>query len=545
MVHLLALVLAASLGEAGATLPSRIADVTVFPGGALVRRTADVPAGGGSVTLEGLPATLDPDSVRARCAKADVVGVEVRERVAPALPDARAEELRSRVRAVERELAALRDEADVERRVEAHLGRLLALEEERRREALRAGSFEPDAWRATLRALSEETLSSREREREIAWKIADAEQRLLDAQLEFGNAGGQRDLRLRDVIVEVVEGAPATSLEVEYAVTNAGWRPMYDLRVARDAKSVDLVYRAQVWQRSGEDWGDVGVALSTARPMLGAQGPEPSPRWLSIEDASAKRYRGRAAPRPSPRAAEASEDDRSLGDEGAFGYGFSATVESEGLSVRFRLPIRQTIPSRDEPATVLIGEARLALAPEYYATPSMDSNVWLRGVAINSSEWTLLPGSAAVYFGADFLGHSEIESVQPAEELTLHLGPDPALAIEREKTADRREGAGVFGSRASQEEGFAVHVKNHGALVCEPDGTAVVLVREALPRSTDERVKVDLAESKPKPSEEQRWKRDRDEKGIATWLVRVPRGGEATLEYLVRISYPERLELVR
>ena len=57
--------------------------------------------------------------------------------------------------------------------------------------------------------------------------------------------------------------------------------PRYDLRTASDARSVELGYRAEVRQQTGEDWTEVELALSTAQPHLGARGPDPEPIWLS------------------------------------------------------------------------------------------------------------------------------------------------------------------------------------------------------------------------------------------------------------------------
>ena len=43
-----------------------------------------------------------------------------------------------------------------------------------------------------------------------------------------------------------------------------------DLRRLRDgAKTIELTYRGLVRQSSGEDWTDVDLTLSTARPALG------------------------------------------------------------------------------------------------------------------------------------------------------------------------------------------------------------------------------------------------------------------------------------
>jgi uncharacterized protein (TIGR02231 family) len=222
-----------------------------------------------------------------------------------------------------------------------------------------------------------------------------------------------------------------------------------------------------------------------------------------------------------------------------------ASVESQGLSVRFHLPRKETLPSRPEPTRVLVAEEQLKVTPEYFCTPALDNNVWLRGTATNTTEWTILPGRAAVYFGADFLGHADLAAVQPGEEFTLHLGRDPGFTLERVQTENLAKQPGVFGSRTTQVDGWRLKLKNTAALIAGVDGAATVFVREALPRATDDRIKVELADPKPEPSTDARWKKDRDEQGFVTWAVKVPRGAETQLTWRVRLSFPEGSQINR
>src|SRR6202008_1055164 len=116
---------------------------------------------------------------------------------------------------------------------------------------------------------------------DLEWKIEAKEREIQEAQAELGRCQGAGTVTLYDVLVDV-EAPGRASLDVEYLVSRTGWQPSYDLRARQDLKGVDLTYRARVWQQTGEDWKDVDVALSTASPQRGAQGPEPQPVWLSL-----------------------------------------------------------------------------------------------------------------------------------------------------------------------------------------------------------------------------------------------------------------------
>jgi uncharacterized protein (TIGR02231 family) len=171
--------------------------------------------------------------------------------------------------------------------------------------------------------------------------------------------------------------------------------------------------------------------------------------------------------------------------------------------------------------------------------------VWVRAEAKNTSEWTLLPGRAAVFLGDDFLGNSAVETVQPGQALTLHLGADPGVTVERTLVQDEKKEPGFLSSRVSLVERWRVHLENHGTAGAAPDGSVAVIVREAVPRTRDDRISIEITRSEPAESQEQRWKEEREELGIHTWVLRVPKGGATDLVLETTIQHPKDLELVR
>jgi hypothetical protein len=72
--------------------------------------------------------------------------------------------------------------------------------------------------------------------------------------------------------------AGEVELTVEYLTPGAQWKPLYDARLGDISDQVQFTYYAEVIQRTGEDWTDVELTLSTAQPSLGA-GPGDLPPW--------------------------------------------------------------------------------------------------------------------------------------------------------------------------------------------------------------------------------------------------------------------------
>ena len=539
---MLAFLLSILPADAG-PLSTSIREVTLYSNTALVRRSGSIP-GSGEYLIEGLPATLDPDNVRVRCSGGDVVDVETRARLQQALTSERLQALREAVKAVGREQQLAQDEGEALKQQATHLEHMRSSEAAAHAREVASGKANVEAWTANFEFLARKTGEVSRKQRENAWKQEELAARAAEAAKALGDAQSQGAVEVYDVRVRVEAPAQA-ALDVEYLVTGTGWQPNYDLRAQKTLDKVELVYRAKVWQQTGEDWNEVALALSTARPQIGAQGPEPRPQWLSMNmpgDLPAVAGEVRA-PAEMERARYADKDASTAAPSSPAPRPFAA-VESQGLSVRFQLPKPATIQSRGEPTTLLVGNATLAVQAERHCVPALDTTVWLRGKAKNTSPWVMLPGSAAVFFGADYLGPAQLETVAPGQEFTLHLGADPGVTVKREQIEDQSKGPGFLSSRASDVKSWRLHLENHGALGAAADGSVVVIVRESLPRPRDERIEVELSKSSQEESDLVRWKQDRNERGIHTWMLKVP-GGEKGIDLVWQrtISYPKGLKI--
>lgn len=65
-----------------------------------------------------------------------------------------------------------------------------------------------------------------------------------------------------------------TKLSFKYYTPSAGWEPLYDFRVEDIDKPLSIVYNAEVYQSTGEDWKNVNIRLSTSNPALSGSKPE-------------------------------------------------------------------------------------------------------------------------------------------------------------------------------------------------------------------------------------------------------------------------------
>ena len=75
------------------------------------------------------------------------------------------------------------------------------------------------------------------------------------------------------IVVIAAEQNGMEKFTLNYAVSNAGWIPKYDIRADDISKPIDLMYKADVYQNTGYDWENVNLILSTGNPSESGEKP--------------------------------------------------------------------------------------------------------------------------------------------------------------------------------------------------------------------------------------------------------------------------------
>ncbi|WP_290534415.1 DUF4139 domain-containing protein [Alistipes sp.] len=101
------------------------------------------------------------------------------------------------------------------------------------------------------------------------------------AELEQLNS--RQEAPMSEVEVRIDAQAACKGLfTLTYYVQNAGWYPSYDIRSDGLSKPVKIVYKANVFQNTGEEWPDVALSLSSSNPTTGLIAPELQTWWLDF-----------------------------------------------------------------------------------------------------------------------------------------------------------------------------------------------------------------------------------------------------------------------
>ncbi|ALM09152.1 energy transducer TonB [Sediminicola sp. YIK13] len=72
------------------------------------------------------------------------------------------------------------------------------------------------------------------------------------------------------------------NLNISYAVAEAGWVPTYDIKSKQLNAPINLTYKAQVYQNTGNDWENVSISLSTGNPNRHSVKPSLETKYLNF-----------------------------------------------------------------------------------------------------------------------------------------------------------------------------------------------------------------------------------------------------------------------
>ena len=109
-------------------------------------------------------------------------------------------------------------------------------------------------------------------------QIRKLDEQVTQVQNQVNALQGKSRGNTSDIAVKVAAKAAGTGVfTISYLVKNASWYPTYDLRATDVNKPMDLIYKANISQQSGEEWKNVRLVLSSGDPSVGGNKPSLKP----------------------------------------------------------------------------------------------------------------------------------------------------------------------------------------------------------------------------------------------------------------------------
>jgi uncharacterized protein (TIGR02231 family) len=506
-----AALLAPALLAAPIPADSSLVAATVYPDRAVVTRTASglsIPVGTTEFIFAELPASLLDDSVQVSArgsVAASLLDVATRTVFVAVEPDSRAKELEDRLLDLRRTERALTDQVSV---LDAQRTLLTNIEKTSTGPvALVAGSTPPSRpsledyaklldFSADQRNRIEASARNLDIERSaLIEKIAAAEAQLSDLR------GRQPARRATKTVTVRLAAAAAGKLDLSlaYALPGASWAPAYDARLRSEKRQVRLDAFGLVRNATGEDWTDVALTLSTARPGLGGAAPEIAPWYVDVSlpvaygrvsgskmNLDGKMERAKASLAAAPAAMADMAYDGAPAVQEVDATFAAAEVASAATSASFKIATPVTLASDNTPQRVPLGGADLAAVLRYQATPKLQETAFLAAAVTNTGDLPFLGGTLNVFLDDAFVATSRLSTTMPGEKFTLQLGADEGIALKRKIVARFTEDTGFTTRSRRTTYDIVLTVTN------KKRSAERIVLTDALPIARDEKIVVKL-----------------------------------------------------
>ena len=365
--------------------------------------------------------------------------------------------------------------------------------------------------------------------------------------------GNERRSRLLAKVNLDVRQAGEVEVNLSYLVRGPSWSPSYDMRADTKAKTLEVTYRAEVRQATGEDWRGVSLRLSTAQPGLAGREPKMDPWFLTKAEAVAFAgtvtgglvVNGRADNR-FQMFNEVQVMGNSMTISGVAGGGTlkrmeamderRASVQAGGTAATFVIDRKSDILADNKPAQVTVMRESFPAYFRHTCVPKLSPFVYLKTKAVNKTGFTFLPGPTAVFLDGAFVAQANLDLVPSGQDFWTYLGVDQGVSVERKVLARREETTGVFGKKTLRTVFDQVFKLKNGK------ATDIELVLwDQVPASNHEDIKVVF--------EEPRYEKDTDdlklnESKFLEWRLPLKAGAKQDLPFRFAVERPEDIQVV-
>jgi uncharacterized protein (TIGR02231 family) len=505
---------------------STITEVTVFLSKAQVTREAKtrIEPGKINLVLTGLTPQLDPQSIQVT-GKGNfvILGISHRQNF---LSEA----------VVSKNQQSLRDSLDwLQRQVgfEQSQKEILNKEEQLLLANQKIGGVNQNLTMAELKAMADffrarmtDIVSSRLKQDEKIKKLNDRIAKI-NAQLNEQNSPARKNSS--EIVVSLTaDAATTTELKVTYVVANAGWNAIYDLRANNTRDPLQLNYKANVFQSTGEEWKNVRLRLSTANPTQGGTRPQLYP-WLLdfynpiVYRPQQKKYNSEA---PMARTIEPAKAEMAGEAESVADY---VTPVQTLLATEFDIALPYTVVSSAKPTLVDIKKYDVKASYQYACVPKQDADAFLVANAVGWEDFNLLPGEANLFFEGTFVGKTSIDPRATGDTLTISLGRDKRLVVKREKVKDLTS-RNVIGSTKKESYTWEITVRNAKAEAVR------LLVEDQVPVSQNTQIEVTVLDTGGAIYNKQ--------SGKLEWNMELKPNESRKLTYRFEVKYPKDRQVI-
>ncbi len=511
-------------------IQSKIDAVTVYLDRAMITRTADIDLvkGNQDLVIDNLPAYIIDDSVRVvgqGSVKAKISGVKVKRIFLQEHQQKKIEELRGELEKIKDEKKQIEDKLVSLNTQKKFIESIKISSSDKISKELYIQKADTKNWDKVLDfiyqklgGINEQAILFEQEKRSLLKKI-----KALEAELNRYRSKRLPEKKLVEIAIEATAKGRMT-LEINYLIPGARWIPSYDVRVDSDSSSICLNYYGIISQKTGEDWKNVKLSLSTAKPHISGLLPELDPWHIDLQ----RPFFGKAMKRAMAdtvmqEAYKLSSPQEELKQETAY-------AESRGTSVTFNIKKRETVLGKGEPFKTTITQEELHAKLSYICTPKLYEFAFLKAEVINDTKYPFLHGEVSIFLGENYVGKSKIDTIPIGKRFDLHLGVDERIHVERRLIGEKTDKS-FIGKKEVHSYIYRITIEN----LMKEEKRIVVHDQIPVARHPDIQVKLIKSNLAIVPEEDVQERSP----GLLEWQLNLPAQKTKTIEFEFSVSFPK------
>ena len=287
---------------------------------------------------------------------------------------------------------------------------------------------------------------------------------ILQGELNNSNPRNEYYIRLN---IYSEKAIPQCKLSYSYNVTGVSWQPYYDIKFTKPSEPVAFVLKAQLTQQTGEDWNDVTLIFSTEQPNNRRTLGELYPYYLRENQPIAyKANRGKVSlSDESVDAMSVPEDFAPMAASAkmANGTGYSKMTVSQltMLGKEYEVGMKHTILSDGKEKTIALETKTTKSDYKHYSIPKIDKSVYISALLPDWESLELMDATGKIYLEDSYINDTYINSNSTSDTLSLSIGADKRVAIDRKVTKSKPEKVGLLSSLSETIVTITISIKNN------------------------------------------------------------------------------------
>lgn len=528
--YIIIILLAPLLVKAEHIATSKITDVTVYQQGARITReaTINLNSGNNEIVISELTTSLDANSVQVRLSgNAVLLSATSRTRL---LQD---NELPQRTKVLQDSIKMLRDELqwlDNKKNVYTEEGKLIQANQ-------KLGTNEEKATVDEIIKLAnfyrERLLEIRNNTHKLGLKITGLNKEIKKLEQKLNNLRHSEKRNVGEVVINISSKEPARiKAVISYLSYQAGWKPIYDVRVKNANAPVKLIYKANVSQTTGYKWESANLTISTGNPTLSNDRPIMKPWHINFiqpivyyqQNQGLKKKSSLAVSQNMYQRSMAVSNDEVQKEELFESIDYEVHQTESSIAAEYAIEIKQDIPSDGKQHLVAIKEYELNSKFTYHAVPKLNKAAFLLAKVADYGSYNLLPGQSNLFFNGMYIGQSYLNPITTVDSMLLSLGRDEKIVIKRNQLKDLTAKQ-VIGGNVKETKAIEISVRNNNSYSLELD------LMDQLPISDNKDIEVKVEEIEGAEYDETY--------GTLLWKLNLKPNDNKRVRFVYTVKYPK------